>query len=226
MARGRKRKDSIIEKAVDTINKVINSGEQDKLGNTIYDTPSNIDKEVEEAFSIVKNEVHESDGSIQEFYYWDVSLKDPIDFFDSNLSYELTGYRPITETQGLDFDPDWFTEARRIKQETGSYCTYPKGSKKYMDFWKEQYKRCNEGFISNGYRITGDNYFFLNFYRLKDISSARIAGSGRSSTFPSFYSKQYEYFHYIEICKMTDHDVCALKARGVNNLPSRLEIFE
>ena len=69
MARGRKRKDSIIEKAVDTINKVINSGEQDKLGNTIYDTPSNIDKEVEEAFSIVKNEVHESDGSIQEFYY-------------------------------------------------------------------------------------------------------------------------------------------------------------
>ena len=39
MARGRKRKDSIIEKAVDTINKVINSGEQGKLGNTIYDTP-------------------------------------------------------------------------------------------------------------------------------------------------------------------------------------------
>lgn len=88
-----------------------------------------------------------------------------------------------------------------------------------MDFWKEQYKRCNEGYISHGYRITGDNYFFLNFYRLKDISSAKIAGSGRKSAFPSFYSKQYEYFHYIEICKMTGHDVCALKARGVNSCP-------
>ena len=28
-----------------------------------------LDKEVEEAFSIVKNEVHESDNSIQDFYY-------------------------------------------------------------------------------------------------------------------------------------------------------------
>ena len=83
------------------------------------------------------------------------------------------------------------------------------------DYWKEQYRRCNEGYISHGYRITGDNYFFLNFYRLKDISTVKIAGSGRKSAFPSFYAKQYEYFHYIEICKLTGHDVCALKARGV-----------
>ena len=43
---------------------------------------------------------------------WDVPLGTPIEFFDSNLSYEITGYRPINSTQGLDFDPSWFTEAR------------------------------------------------------------------------------------------------------------------
>lgn len=210
MARGRKKKTAIVD-----------SGEVDKLENKIYDAPAILDKEVEAAFQAVKSEVHESDNSIQDFYYWDIPINEPIEFFDSNLSYEISGYRPINETQGLDFNPNWFTETRQVKVETGVYCSYPKGSKKYMDFWKEQYRRCNEGYISHGYRITGDNYFFLNFYRLKDISSARIAGSGRVSAFPSFYSKQYEYFHYIEICKLTNHDVCALKARGVN-LPALL----
>ena len=37
---------------------------------------------------------------------WDVKIDDPIEYFDKRLSYELTGYRPITETEGLDFNPD------------------------------------------------------------------------------------------------------------------------
>lgn len=28
---------------------------------------------------------------------WDVKIGEPIEFFDPNLSYELTGYRPITK---------------------------------------------------------------------------------------------------------------------------------
>lgn len=46
---------------------------------------------------------------------WDVSINDPIPYFDSNLSYELTGYKPIDKTRGLDFDPDWFREAAITK---------------------------------------------------------------------------------------------------------------
>jgi hypothetical protein len=41
--------------------------------------------------------------------YWDIKKDDNIEFFDKRLSYELTGYRPINDTQGLDFDPSWFT---------------------------------------------------------------------------------------------------------------------
>jgi len=45
---------------------------------------------------------------------WDVKLTDEITYFDPTLSYELTGYRPISETEGLDFDPTPFQETGRI----------------------------------------------------------------------------------------------------------------
>ena len=95
---------------------------------------------------------------------WDVPLGQDIKFFDPTLSYEITGYRPITETEGLDFNPDWFTEARDTFRRTGHYCSFRFNSKPYNDFWNEQYRRCRDGMTVNGYTITGDNYFFLNFY--------------------------------------------------------------
>lgn len=41
---------------------------------------------------------------------WDYVLEDEIEFFDPECSYELTGYRPIDETHGLDFDPAPFVK--------------------------------------------------------------------------------------------------------------------
>ena len=34
---------------------------------------------------------------------WDVPITEEIKYFDSELSYEITGYRPITMDKGLDF---------------------------------------------------------------------------------------------------------------------------
>ena len=51
---------------------------------------------------------------------WDVKIGDPIDYFDPTLSYELTGYRPITATEGLDFDPKEFTKAADAYRAHGS----------------------------------------------------------------------------------------------------------
>ena len=110
---------------------------------------------------------------------WDVPADADIKFFDSRLSYEITGYKPINETQGLDFDPNWFTETRDTFIRTGHYCQYRNGSKAFSDFWREQYKRCKYGMTVNGYTITGDHYYFLNFYRLKDLVNVTEAGSGR-----------------------------------------------
>lgn len=144
---------------------------------------------------------------------WDVKLEDPIEYFDKRLSYEITGYRPVTETQGLDFDPSWFTEARDEKIKTGHYTSYYFGSKAYRDFWNEEYRRCRDGMTVNGYTIPGTYYYFLNYYQLPQTEVTKL-GTSREDIFPEFYSAQYEFFHYFELCKVLKKDCGLFKARG------------
>lgn len=147
---------------------------------------------------------------------WDVKIGDPIEFFDPDLSYELTGYIPINRTSGLDFNPDWFREDAIHKLTTGNYSGLLLGSKSHRDWWSERKRRCDEGFSINGYRITGDNYFWLNFYRLKQTTGENAkASSGRKLSFPIFLTYQYEYFHYVEMCEILKKDVGLLKSRGI-----------
>lgn len=146
---------------------------------------------------------------------WDVPLGVEIKYFDANLSYELTGYRPINELRGLDFDPSWFTEARDTFNRTGHYTEFKRGSKAFTEFWKEQYRRCRDGLTVNGYTVTGDHYFFLNFYRLEnnDPDSLKEAGSSRSIIFPNFMEGQYQWFHYLSMAKKLRLNACMMKAR-------------
>lgn len=167
------------------------------------------DKEEAEYKAIIEEQKQKHKGE------WDVKIGDPIEYFDSNLSYEITGYKPITATKGLDFNPEWFTEASRTFKRTGHYCQYAPNTKSYADFWTQEYVRCRDGMKSHGYTITGDNYYFLNYYQLMDLTSASKAGAGRSYEFPKFFVKQYEYFHYIELCKQLRKNAIGLKARGV-----------
>ena len=147
--------------------------------------------------------------------YWDFPLSVDIQFFDPLYSYELTGYKPINETQGLDFDPNWFIETRKTFEQTGQYCTHLFGSKKFREFWTEQYRRCKNGYTVNGYTITGDHYFFLNFYQLPLIDKVQKAGGGRPDGFPNFSEAQYQWFHYYEMAKRTRKHCNMMKARGV-----------
>lgn len=145
---------------------------------------------------------------------WDFGPNDTIEYFDSTKSYYLTKYRPINDTEGLDFDPSWFREDALNKIRTGRYSptSIPMGSKTHRDWWLERKRRCNEGYESNGYRLTGDNYFFLNFYNLKSSDSSTI---NQSYGFPEFFVFQYEYFHYSEMCELLKKDSSALKSRGI-----------
>lgn len=146
---------------------------------------------------------------------WDVKIGDKIEYFDANLSYEVTGYKPITATQGLDFNPEWFTEARETFRRTGHYCSYRLGSKPYNDFWQEQYRRCREGYTVNGYTITGDNYFFLNFYTLPVVDQGKKSAAGTRDDFPIFFASQYTFFHYYEIAKQLHLHAALMKARSI-----------
>ena len=220
MARGRKKGSKVEDgKVIQAINSSLPEG----LGITVGVGKEGlrIEKEAEEGFALAKDLLKNNpsyDSTLSDPFkgvHWDVPLETQVEFFDPNLSYELTHYRPINETQGLDFNPSWFTEARDNKVRTGHYTSYRSGTKQHRDFWKEEFRRCIDGYESHGYRITGDNYFFLNYYRMKNVTDVSVTGKGRQTTFPLFFSKQYEYFHYIDMCAHLKKDVCALKARGV-----------
>lgn len=147
--------------------------------------------------------------------YWDVTKDMKIECFDPTLSYELTGYRPIDETHGLDFDPSWFTEVRETFLRTGKYCSYLPRSKRWDAFWKEQYTRCKYGMISHGYTITGDNYFFLNFYQLPVVDMDKASGEGTNESFPVFFASQYMFFHYLQMCRVLHKNAALMKARSI-----------
>lgn len=147
--------------------------------------------------------------------YWDITRDMKIECFDPTLSYELTGYRPIDETHGLDFDPSWFTEVRETFLRTGRYCSYLPRSKRWDAFWKEQYTRCKYGMTSHGYTITGDNYFFLNFYQLPVVDIDKASGEGTNESFPVFFASQYMFFHYLQMCRVLHKNAALMKARSI-----------
>lgn len=147
--------------------------------------------------------------------YWDITKDMKIECFDPTLSYELTGYRPIDETHGLDFDPSWFTEVRETFLRTGRYCSYLPRSKRWDAFWKEQYTRCKYGMTSHGYTITGDNYFFLNFYQLPVVDINKASGEGTNESFPVFFASQYMFFHYLQMCRVLHKNAALMKARSI-----------
>lgn len=174
---------------------------------------------------IVKKPRVKKDDSIPKDvkFKWDVTTKQILEdnknedaFFDPNLSYEITGYIPINETSGLDFDPAPFVATGLDKLNNGVYFEAKPGTRAYADFWEEQELRIKKGYTYGKYRITGDHYFFLNFHPLLSAANVSQSGAGRESSLPSFWVEHYKYFHYLELAEKLRRDVCLLKSRGVN----------
>lgn len=187
----------------------------EEVSNIIEDTRKKqeaIEKEEQERKEIIQEYQDNVNKSVQ----WDVKIGDNIEYFDSNLSYELTGYRPINENQGFDFDPSWFTQARDTFNRTGRYTQFNRKSKAFADFWRQEYIRCKYGMTVNGYTVTGDHYFFLNYFKLEDLNSTSEAGAGRNIIFPHFMEGQYQWFHYLSLAKKLRLNACMMKAREAN----------
>lgn len=155
---------------------------------------------------------------------WDITHEKALEmkendtlFFDETLSYETTGYRPIDETRGLDFDPTPFRETGlgRMNSPEKKYTTLIPLSKPWYKWWKEEYERSEDGYVCNNYRVTGDHYFFLNFYTMLVSDQDKKAGAGRERKHPNFWVLHYKWFHYIEMCEMLGYDALAVKGRGI-----------
>lgn len=210
-----KKKPKIPKEIQDMINKVHGTVEDPMKEAVESLKPQKIVEESKPVLEIKETDTDEAIlGKVRDQSGWDVKKEDPISYFDANLSYELTGYKPINKYRGLDFNPSWFTEARDTFVRTGHYTRFRRNSRSWRAFWKEQFIRCKYGMTSHGYTITGDHYYFLNFYRLKDLDNVEEAGMGRQEIFPNFLEGQYEWFHYLKLARKLRMNACMMKARG------------
>ena len=205
--RGRPRKNPVPEEIPQEIKSIVQE---------VREKQENLQQQIDE---LPKDNVEHKSGD------WDVKIGDEIKFFDKRLSYEITGYRPITETEGLDFNPKWFTEARDTFIDTGHYCSYYPGSKLYRDFWNKEYDKCRNGLTVNGYTVTGFNYYFLNYYQLPNTEQEK-AGDSRTIIFPNFTVYQYEFFHYFELCRVLRKNYAIMKNRGCGLSEINASIFD
>lgn len=106
--------------------------------------------------------------------------------------------------------------------EVGSYCSYPKGTVEYMEFWERERKYCIDGYTAeDGDYITGYHYFYLNYCPItRMIYEDRVAKNGkitkakrRDQAFPDFYDYDYYYFQAIQEAENSSKHMCVAKSR-------------
>lgn len=124
-------------------------------------------------------------------------------------------------------DMDYFRPAALRYMQTGKYCHYfpsKNPNSKYMQFWKEEKRRCLEGYVreKDGEWIPGFYYYYLNYSPIL-LSEERLRAEGKKGNlasdrvrgFPDVWDGDYLYFHYIDQA-FNDHGAhgVVLKTRG------------
>lgn len=95
---------------------------------------------------------------------------------------------------------------------TDGQCRAHRKSLEYKDWWTEQRRRCLEGYTVGGVRITGDHYWYLNFWKIR----AEDENTGRKIIMPPrFIDMDYEFFHAIEKARSMGKNFCVAKRRQV-----------
>jgi hypothetical protein len=108
-------------------------------------------------------------------------------------------------------------------QKHGYYTASPVNTTAYLDYWRQERRRCLEGFYAeDGDWISGYNYFYLNFCPILLVREEWIEdtqGNKRKTTirkrdFPDFWDSDYDYFLAIEAAEREGKHLVVLKARG------------
>lgn len=106
---------------------------------------------------------------------------------------------------------DEFSYLAAVFNKTGFYTQLDETSNEYIEFWKDVRDKCLYGFKnSKGIRITGHNFFYLNFCRISGYDS--VSGK-KIEMFPNFMDLDYDYFHMVEYCEKNQKCLVALKGR-------------
>lgn len=108
----------------------------------------------------------------------------------------------IRNPDGIWVNSQAFREEGNKFMKQGYYCPDPAMTPAWMDYWKEQRRRCIYGYSVGGVKITGDHYFYLNFCPMQkaEIVSGRIAN--KVEGFPDFWDGDFNYFWARQIARV------------------------
>ena len=101
-------------------------------------------------------------------------------------------------------DTHLFQETANHYRKHGCYTFLTPKTKRSSDFWKEERRRCIEGYTVNGVTITGHHYHFLNYFpimRAVEREEGKRKYKKREFDFPNFYDSDYDYFWCCEIAR-------------------------
>lgn len=88
--------------------------------------------------------------------------------------------------------------------------TPPYGSMYFESFWEENTSYIMDGYSIGDERITGDHYWYLNFWKIRGLDRS----TGRKSIIsPRFLDMDHEYFHVVERARELGKNVSVVKAR-------------
>src|SRR3990167_9112069 len=116
-----------------------------------------------------------------------------------------------------------FIESAERFKETGMYCEYPANlhpKSRYMQFWKEEKKRCLYG-LDLGYdKIPGYYYFYLNYCPIElvkdigEVKEGQLVQAERVTSFPNVWDGDYYYFQYLDEAEKAGKHAVVIKCRG------------
>ena len=89
-------------------------------------------------------------------------------------------------------------------KQHGFYTDITPKTKDWYQFWREERRRCLEGYTVNGMSITGYHYFYLNYFPIDRAIEYEHNGrlvKKREHTFPDFYDTDYDFFWVVEIAR-------------------------
>lgn len=113
----------------------------------------------------------------------------------------------IRDRKGKWLDSSVFRQEAIKFLEKGYYTEAPYGTPEWLDYWKEQLRRCIEGYEVEGQKITGHHYCYLNFAQIERVEyrdgdeDDEEALANKITSFPDFWDGDYNFFWSLEIAR-------------------------
>lgn len=118
---------------------------------------------------------------------------------------------------------DKFRPAALHFQKYGYYTSAPISTTGFLEYWREERKRCLQGYYADdGDWISGYHYFYLNYCpillnREETLTDSRghiRKVTERKREFPDFWDSDYDYFNAVEHAEREGKHLVVLKARS------------